>query len=322
MRLVKKTVNQDDVSAYHLFYADGAGIARHRPHLLRLAGRAASAAARTASPAPACASPASGTLDWWRERLARAGVTHGEIAERDGRRRSTSRTRRASAHARRRRRRGPAHPWDRSPVPAEHQIRGLGPITLSVPDLAPTELVLTAVMNMRRSRDYPHAAAPTARRSMSTQMGQGGPAAELHVAVEPGPARRRRRAPAASTTSPSAPPTPSIRRWADRLRQMRRPQQRPGRPLLLPQPLLPRAERHPLRDRDRRPRLRGRRAGRDAWASGSRCRRSWKARRHADRGRAEAALRVRRIAGRRGGESSASGRHVDTAVSRADQGSG
>ena len=25
MRLVKKTVNQDDVSAYHLFYADGVG---------------------------------------------------------------------------------------------------------------------------------------------------------------------------------------------------------------------------------------------------------------------------------------------------------
>ena len=25
LRLVKKTVNQDDVSAYHLFYADGAG---------------------------------------------------------------------------------------------------------------------------------------------------------------------------------------------------------------------------------------------------------------------------------------------------------
>ena len=25
MRLVKKTVNQDDVSAYHLFYADGKG---------------------------------------------------------------------------------------------------------------------------------------------------------------------------------------------------------------------------------------------------------------------------------------------------------
>ena len=27
---------------------------------------------------------------------------------------------------------GPASPWERSPVPAEHQIRGLGPIVLTV----------------------------------------------------------------------------------------------------------------------------------------------------------------------------------------------
>ena len=40
LRLVKKTVNQDDVSAYHLFYADEKAQPRHRPHLLRLAGRA------------------------------------------------------------------------------------------------------------------------------------------------------------------------------------------------------------------------------------------------------------------------------------------
>ena len=32
---------------------------------------------------------------------------------------------------------GPGHPWERSPVPAEHQIRGLGPIMISVPELAP-----------------------------------------------------------------------------------------------------------------------------------------------------------------------------------------
>jgi glyoxalase family protein len=29
----------------------------------------------------------------------------------------------------------PASPWERSPVPAEHQIRGLGPIVLTVHDL-------------------------------------------------------------------------------------------------------------------------------------------------------------------------------------------
>ena len=43
MRLVKKTVNQDDVSAYHLFYADGLASPGTRPHLLRLAGAARAA---------------------------------------------------------------------------------------------------------------------------------------------------------------------------------------------------------------------------------------------------------------------------------------
>ena len=43
MRLVKKTVNQDDVSAYHLFYADGKGQSRHRSDLLRFSGRARAA---------------------------------------------------------------------------------------------------------------------------------------------------------------------------------------------------------------------------------------------------------------------------------------
>jgi len=64
-------------------------------------------------------------------------------------------------------------------VPAEHQIRGLGPIVLTVHDLARTMDVLTEVMNMRRLRDY---AAPDARARIHVfAMGEGGPAAELHV---------------------------------------------------------------------------------------------------------------------------------------------
>jgi glyoxalase family protein len=72
---------------------------------------------------------------------------------------------------------GPSSPWDRSAVPAEHQIRGLGPIVLTVQDLVRTEKVLTSVMNMRRVRDY---AAHGAQISVFA-MGEGGPAAELHV---------------------------------------------------------------------------------------------------------------------------------------------
>jgi glyoxalase family protein len=87
---------------------------------------------------------------------------------------------------------GEVHPWAKSPVPAEHQIRGLGPITISVPDLRPTDHVLTSVMNLRRVREYPmaaHGAVGTQRDVYVYQMGADGPQAELHVLVEPGSTR-------------------------------------------------------------------------------------------------------------------------------------
>ena len=84
LRLVKKTVNQDDVSAYHLFYADGEAnpgtditffdwpVERERrgTHFinrtgLRVAGQKA--------------------LEYWVARFAEEGVANGGIVLRDGR---------------------------------------------------------------------------------------------------------------------------------------------------------------------------------------------------------------------------------------------
>ena len=81
----------------------------------------------------------------------------------------------------------PSHPWALSPVPPEHQIRGLGPITLSVPVLGPTARVLTAVMGLTQARSYVGSNGPV---EVFT-MGAGGPARDLHVAIEAGatPAR-------------------------------------------------------------------------------------------------------------------------------------
>ena len=184
MRLVKKTVNQDDVSAYHLFYADALGspgtditffdwpVGRERRGThsisrtgLRVAGESA--------------------LAWWRQRFAEQGVDHGEIVLRDGRWTldledpEGQRLSLVDDGGE-----GPAHPWAQSPVPAEYQIRGLGPITLSVPELQPTERVLTGVLEMSRVRDYPTPDAAGATTHVY-QMGAGGAGAELHVAVEP-----------------------------------------------------------------------------------------------------------------------------------------
>jgi glyoxalase family protein len=221
MRLVKKTVNQDDVSAYHLFYADG--LASPGTDITFFDWPAAPERRGTHSIARTALRVAGlDTLEFWRERLAEHGAKHGEIAERDGRLtldledREGQRLSLVDDNGD-----GEAHPWERSPVPAKHQIRGLGPITLSVPDLKPTDAVLTAVMNMRPVRTYPHPDDP--RDSVHVyEMGEGGAGAELHVAVQPGlPAARQ----GAGGVHHVAFRTPDAEYdgWAERLRSMRIP---------------------------------------------------------------------------------------------------
>src|SRR5690606_5449031 len=78
---------------------------------------------------------------------------------------------------------GGARPWNRSPIPPERQLKGLGPITMSVPQLQPTGLVLTGIMAMRKARI--HERTPEQGEVHVFAMGDGGASAELHVAVEP-----------------------------------------------------------------------------------------------------------------------------------------
>jgi glyoxalase family protein len=188
LRLVKKSVNQDDVSAYHLFYADGDASPGCDLTFFDWPApqerRGSRSIVRTGLRVPGEAS-----LEWWAGRLKDTGVKAAAIVRRDGRAQldfedfeGQRLTLVADAGG------SEAKAWDRSPVSAEHQIIGLGPITISVPDLKGTERVLTSVMNMTRVREYVVDGAHV----HVFEMGPKGPGAELHVAVEPqlGPARQ------------------------------------------------------------------------------------------------------------------------------------
>ena len=220
LRLVKKTVNQDDTSAYHLFYADGEGspgtdltffdwpVARERrgTHSISRTGLRVSG----------------DSLDFWAGRLREAGLTAGGIVTLDGRASldfedpEGQRFRLIDDGGT-----GGAHPWEKSPVPAERQIRGLGPITISVPRLDHTDAMLRLALNMERLRDYP---SPDGEGQVHVYgMGAGGPAAELHVAVQPGLPVARQGAGAVHHVAFRVPDTDAIRDWAARLSELRIP---------------------------------------------------------------------------------------------------
>jgi len=220
LRLVKKTVNQDDVSAYHLFYADG--IASPGTDItffdwpVPREQRGTNAIARTGMRVGSAA-----TLDWWRDRLRSLGVACGEVVERDGRPTldfEDPEGQRLSFVVEEGR---TAEPWRNSVVPVAHQIIGLGPIRISVPDLAPTEAVLTRVMGLRPVREYQDGA-----RIVVFEMGEGGPAAELHIAVEPGLPPARQGAGGVHHVAFRIPDA-DYEAWGERLKQVRMPSSGP-----------------------------------------------------------------------------------------------
>lgn len=218
MRLVKRSVNQDDVSAYHLFYADAKGTPGTDLTFfdwpVPAEKRGTSSIARTSLRVAGA-----DTLEWWAARLREKGVTSGPIVERDGRitldfedpegqRLSLVDDQGV----------GEAHPWERSTVPAQHQIRGLGPIVLSVPDLHGTDAILRQAMKMRPVRQYAHP--DNASHTVHVyEMGDGGPASELHVAVQPGLPGARHGAGGVHHVAFRTPDA-DYEAWADRLRTL------------------------------------------------------------------------------------------------------
>jgi len=177
LRLVKKTVNQDDVSAYHLFYADGAGTPGTDLTFFDWPAaperRGARSVTRTGLRVGSVA-----TLEWWRDRLGlQDPVTerHGrpvlDFEDPEGQRLSLVADEEPAAAA-----------WERSSVPAGHQIRGLGPLLLSVPTFEPTDRVFRELLQLPNTGTY----TMDGRDVHVYRIGaSAGAARELHLRIDP-----------------------------------------------------------------------------------------------------------------------------------------
>lgn len=214
LRLVKKTVNQDDVTAYHLFYGDEVGspgtevtffdwpdAGPNRPGT----GEVATIALRVHGDA---------ALQFWAERLARAGVQHRGVetyggrgmirfTDPEGQRLALVDDGGAPAGV----------PWRGSPVPAAYAIRGIAFVTLVVRALEPTETVLGDVLGFRRAGTVEL----DGRHLVVFSTAAGGPGAEVHVDVRPDLPRARTGIGGVHHVAFRTPTDEEHRRWRERV---------------------------------------------------------------------------------------------------------
>jgi glyoxalase family protein len=185
LRLVKKTVNQDDVSAYHLFYGDKSGSPGTELTFFDWARMGPNRNGPGSIASTALSVPGQAALEWWAQRLTDHGIEHSGIIEFDGR----SLIKFADPEGQQLslvddEGRATGTPWEGSPVAPEFAIRGLYAVTLMVRELELTELVLTQVMGYHKRSEIVDKPS-SGERTMVYALADGGAGNEVWVIEQP-----------------------------------------------------------------------------------------------------------------------------------------
>jgi glyoxalase family protein len=152
MRLVKRSINQDDPGTYHLFYADAEGHPGTDLTFFPWAHMAPPRIGHGLAVEVSLEIPA-GTLAWWGARLEKYGITIDQSSTRFG---DTvlplvdphgMRLALVESGAPSQR---PFTPWDGSPIVAERQVRGLYGAQIWERDAAATAQFLTSALGFHR----------------------------------------------------------------------------------------------------------------------------------------------------------------------------
>lgn len=153
MRLVKKTVNQDDIQTYHLFFADDAGNAGTDITFFDFPGIPKAKRGTNEIFKSGLRVPSDEALEYWIKRFDKYNVKHSEIHEEFGRKvidfqdfdeQLYQLVSDEQDHGV-----APGTPWQKGPVPDEYGIRGLGPVFVRIADFGFYRQVLETVLEFR-----------------------------------------------------------------------------------------------------------------------------------------------------------------------------
>ncbi|MGK0577510.1 VOC family protein [Macrococcus capreoli] len=183
MRLVKKTVNQDDPSMYHLFYADGTGSPGTDMTFFEIPNVGQTYRGTNSITQIALRVKSDEAIRYFEQRFEQFNVQHSDAVEINGRLtiefedfegQRLALVSDANNH-------GVASgtPWDKSIVPVEFGITGLGPFKMDVEDVEGFSVVLTEIFGYTQTSSFTHPI--TAQTIMTFRSDLGGTGDELQV---------------------------------------------------------------------------------------------------------------------------------------------
>ncbi|MBO9130552.1 ring-cleaving dioxygenase [Bacillus sp. 165] len=184
LRLIKKTVNQDDTSVYHLFYGDGEANPGTELTFFEIPMMGRHYRGVSSISSISLRVPNRDALDYWAKRLDDYQIERDEVIERAGRATLAFRdfeNQHVILTADSKFEGVPGGiPWSKSPVPHEYGIIGLGPVTLTVRKVQSTVRVLTDVLGFRQKESY-LSLEENQPAILVFETGAGGSGAEVHV---------------------------------------------------------------------------------------------------------------------------------------------
>lgn len=226
MRLVKKTVNQDNTDSYHLFYADAEGTPGTDITFFDIPGLGHTYRGTSDISTVSLRVKSTDSLLFWKDRFDHYRIQHDEIEKRANRDTLAFRDFEGTQlilvadNGEKGVRAGV--PWERDDIPLEHTIIGLGPVTLTVGIAEPTIGVLTEVMGFRSVGSYPSLDGKHPD-ILVYATGEGGSGAEVHIETRPELPRARLGRGGVHHVAFRVPNEEEYDQWAKRLKEYRLP---------------------------------------------------------------------------------------------------
>ena len=155
MRLVKKTVNQDDIQTYHLFFADDKGSAGTDMTFFDFPGMTKGVHGKNEISKTSFRVLNDAALDYWVKRFDRLKVSHTGRGEQFGKKTLSftdfddQQYQLISDEANK----GIASgtPWQQGPVPLEYAITGLGPVFVCISNFAALKAMLISALRFKET---------------------------------------------------------------------------------------------------------------------------------------------------------------------------